>query len=80
MDLLDLQKHSPNLLLRNCVEARERKLFLRNCVEGRERKLDVAAKKVGRPCVHLRILFACLPFHVRDPRLELVAMGIILLL
>jgi hypothetical protein len=36
------------------------KIVLRNCVEGRERKLDGAAEKVGRICAHLS---ACLPFY-----------------
>jgi hypothetical protein len=39
-----------------------KKLLIKNWVEGRERKLDGAAKKVGRLCVHVRILSACLPF------------------
>jgi hypothetical protein len=43
-------------------------LFLRNCVEGRERKLLGAAKKVGRLCVHVRILSACLLFCQRISR------------
>jgi hypothetical protein len=43
-------------------------LLLRNCVEDRERKLDGAAKKVGRLCVHLRILSACLRFCQRFSR------------
>jgi len=43
-------------------------LLLRNCVQGRERKLDGAAKKVGRLCVHVRILSACLPFCQRISR------------
>jgi hypothetical protein len=47
-------------------------------VEGRERKLDGEAKKVGRLCVHVRILSANFKeqagrrqgfqHHVRDPR------------
>jgi hypothetical protein len=36
-------------------------LFLTNCLEGSERKLDGAAQKVGRQCVHVHILSACLP-------------------
>jgi hypothetical protein len=43
-------------------------LFLLNCVEGRERKLDGAAKKVGRLCVDVHILFACCPFCQRISR------------
>jgi hypothetical protein len=43
-------------------------LFLLNCVEGRERKLDGAAKKVGRLCVDVHILFACCPFCLRISR------------
>jgi len=34
-------------------------------IHGRERKLDGAAKKVGRQCVRVRILSACLPFCQR---------------
>ncbi len=35
--------------------------FERNCLEGSERKFDGGAKKVGRRCVYVRILSACLP-------------------
>jgi hypothetical protein len=43
-----------------------KKLSLRNSVEGRERKLDGAAKKVGRLCVHVRILCAFLPVNFKE--------------
>jgi len=46
----------------------QRNLFLRNCIEGSERKFDGGAKKVGRLCVHVRILSAYLPFCQRISR------------
>ncbi len=50
------------------IDVSHRKCFLTNCLEGKERKLDGAAQKVGRLCLHVQILSACLPFCQRISR------------